>query len=104
MEEAGTQEIQLSVTPMTASCEALQHGDVVGRLDPSRQSIVVPKRPGSTEILCFAPGYKDKRVSFVPDADFFGSLLVDFGPADLLAYPARVQIVMESAEIQGMTR
>lgn len=104
-EEAGSQNIQLAITPMTAMCDAYQHDSVVSRLDPSTQSITVPKSPGSTDILCFAPGYKDRRVTIVPDnPDKLAAFLTDFGPVNLAVYPAQLQIVMEPADRQQPPR
>jgi len=102
---AGSQNIQLALTPMTASCDAYQHDVVVGRSDPASQSITVPKSPGSTDILCLASGYKDKRVTIVPDnPGVLAAFLTDFGPAELSAYPGSIQIVMEPADRQGLPR
>lgn len=105
MNKVGSQDIQLDITPMMAICEAYQSGEVVGRYDPSRQSITVPERSGSTDIVCLAPGYKDKRITVVPDSPaVFGALLIDFGPVDRTTYPGRLQIVMEPADRQGQPR
>ena len=105
MGQAGSQDIQLAVTPMNAACEAFQHDTRVGRSDPGRQSITVPRSPGATDIVCYADGYKDKRVAVVPDSPgTLGALLTDFGPVEMAAYPARLQIVMEPADRQGQPR
>jgi hypothetical protein len=105
MPEAGSQEIQLAVSPMTASCEAFQHDVMVGRSNPGQQSITVPKSPGATDIVCYADGYKNKRIAVVPDSPgTVGALLTDFGPVQMAAYPGRLQIVMEPADRPGQPR
>ena len=105
MQEAGSQEIQLAVTPMTAACAAFQHDTMVGRSGVGHQSITVPRSPGATDIVCYADGYKDKRIAVVPDSPgTLGALLTDFGPVEMAAYPSRLQIVMEPADRQGQPR
>ena len=101
----GSQEIQLAVSPMTAACEAFQHDAMVGRSEPGQQSITVPKSPGATDIVCYADGYKDKRIAFVPDSPgVLGALLTDFGPVEMQSYPGTLQIVMEPADRPGQPR
>jgi hypothetical protein len=105
MREAGSQEIQLDLTPMNAACTAFQHDSMVGRSEAGQQSITVPRSPGATDIVCYAGGYKDKRIAVVPDSPgTFGALLADFGPVEMAAYPGRLQIVMEPADRQGQPR
>jgi hypothetical protein len=105
MNEAGSSDVQLSVTPMTAMCEAHQQGVVVGQYDSSRQSINVPNSPGATDIVCFANGYKDKRITMVPDGPgVLRGLLVDFGPIDMPGYQTKIEIAMEPADKQGLPR
>jgi hypothetical protein len=105
MREAGSQEIQLAVSPMTAACDALQHDAIVGRSNPGQQSITVPKSPGATDVVCYAPGYKDKRITVVPDSPgVLGAVLTDLGPVQMAAYPGRLQIVMEPADRPGQPR
>ncbi|HXI99591.1 MAG TPA: hypothetical protein VNH44_00115 [Micropepsaceae bacterium] len=95
-ELTGTEDIKLAVTPATALCDAYQHDAVIGRSDPNTQTITVPQSRGATDILCFASGYKDKRITIVRDnPDLGAKLLTDFGPLELSAYPATIQIVME---------
>jgi hypothetical protein len=96
------QEISLSVMPEMAKCDAYQHGTVVGSYDPSQRTIMVQRSRGSAEIFCSAAGYKDQRVSIVPDEStwgFAGKLVVDFGPIiyGRSEYPSSVQIVMQPA-------
>ena len=96
------QKITLSVSPEMAKCDAYQHGTLVGSYDPSRKTIPVQRSRGSADIFCSAPGYKDVRVSIVPDESawgFAGKLVVDFGPINYgrSEYPSSVQIVMEPA-------
>lgn len=98
------QEIALTVMPAMASCAAYQAGgQLVGRYDPTRGAIVVPKSLGRTDILCTAPGYKDKRVSIASGDDVTGyrRYLTDFGIVPALGYPSSLQIVMEPADRQG---
>lgn len=96
------QEIALSVTPEMAKCDAYQHGSLVGSYDQGRKTIALRTSRGSADIFCSAPGYKDIRVSIVPDESalgFVGKLDPDFGPANYYnnAYPKNVQIAMERA-------
>jgi hypothetical protein len=96
------QEIALSVAPEMAKCDAYQHGALVGSYDPGRKTIGLRKSRGSTDIICSAPGYKDIRVSIVPDDSNLGGvgkLVVDFGPINYFrgAYPSSLQIGMERA-------
>src|SRR5436853_254552 len=63
-----TQDIQVEVTPETAQCEARQAATPTGIYDPGRRVLTIPKSRESLEILCFAIGYKDKRV-VVPSDD-----------------------------------
>jgi hypothetical protein len=100
--EGTPQEIALSVTPAMAKCDAYQHGNLVGSYDAGRQTIALQKNRGSTDIICSAPGYKDMRVSIVPDESalgFVGKLVPDFGPTNYYesAYPKSVQITMDRA-------
>lgn len=105
MDETGPQRIQLALTPMTAACDAFQRDTIVAHSDSNSRTIAVPKTPGSTDLLCFAPGYKDKRITIVPDnPDKLAAALADFGPAELAAYPSMIQIVMEPADRQGLPR
>ena len=96
------QEIALSVTPEMAKCDAYQQGNLVGSYNAGRKTIALRKSRGSTDIICSAPGYKDMRVSIVPDDSNLGgvgALIVDFGPINYFrgAYPSSVQIAMERA-------
>jgi hypothetical protein len=96
------QEIALSVTPEMAKCDAYQHGNLVGSYDQGRKTIALRKSRGSADIFCSAPGYKDMRVSIVPDESalgFVGKLVPDFGPTNYYksAYPESVQITMDRA-------
>jgi hypothetical protein len=96
------QEIALSVVPEMAKCDAYQHGNLVGSYDTGRKTIALRKSRGSADIFCSAPGYKDVRVSIVPDESalgFVGKLVPDFGPTNYYksAYPESVQISMERA-------
>ena len=100
--EGTPQEITLSVTPAMAKCDAYQHGNLVGSYDAGRKTIALRKSRGSADIICSAPGYKDMRVSIVPDDSNLGGvgkLVVDFGPINYFkgAYPGSVQIAMERA-------
>lgn len=109
MADLGPQDIQLSVMPETAKCDAYQNGAMVAAYDASRRTLTVPGSPFSLEILCSAPGYKDRRVSISPGNaawDQIGVVLVDFGPADAAPsrYPATLQIAMEPADRQGNPR
>ena len=104
-----TQDIQVDVTPETAQCEGRQAATPTGVYDPGRRVLTVPKSRESLEILCFATGYKDKRV-VVPSDDVplgaVGFLLSDFGPVNYFysSYPDRVAINMEPLEQPGLTR
>jgi hypothetical protein len=96
------QEIALSVTPEMAKCDAYQHGNLVGSYDAGRKTIALRKSRGSADIICSAPGYKDIRVSIVPDDSNLGGVgkaVADFGPVNYFkgAYPGSVQIMMERA-------
>lgn len=96
------QEISLNVTPEMAKCDAYQHDVLVGSYDQGRKTIALLKSRGSANIFCSAPGYKDIRVSIVPDESalgFVGKLVPDFGPTNYYesAYPKTVQIAMEPA-------
>ena len=105
MPEMGSQDIQLSVNPAMASCNAYQHDVVVGHSNAGQTSITVPKSEGATEVLCTAPGYKDKRITVVPDRPgTFGALLADIGPVARTTYSDRIQIVMEPSDRPGLTR
>ena len=98
------QEIALTVMPAMATCEAYQAGVLVGRFDPTRGAIVVPKSLGRTDIICAAPGYKDKRVSIAPgDAESrrYRTYLIDFGVVPALPYPGALNIALEPADRQG---
>jgi hypothetical protein len=97
------QEIALTVMPAMASCEAYQAGTMVGRYDPTRGAITVPKSPGRTDIVCVAPGYKDKRVSIAPgDGETsYRRYLTDLGGVRPLGYPAALEIALEPADRQG---
>jgi len=102
MPDTSPQEISLSVSPEMASCNAYQHGAVVGSYDPSRKVITVQRSRGSADIFCSAPGYMDQRVSIVPDESawgFAGKLVMDFGPINYgrSQYPGSVEIVMQRA-------
>ncbi|HEX3485276.1 MAG TPA: hypothetical protein VHT51_09460 [Micropepsaceae bacterium] len=95
-------EIALNVTTEMAKCDAYQHDVLAGSYDPGHKTIALHMSRGSVDILCSAPGYKDKRVSIVPDDSslgFFGKLVPDFGPVNYYKgdYPASVQIAMERA-------
>ena len=100
MGQSGTQTIALSINPISAQCDAYEHGERVGSYDPAQHSIVVPISMGGLEIVCSAAGYKDKRVSLVPDnssAGFLGKVLTDYGPANhAYLYPVSIMITMES--------
>jgi hypothetical protein len=96
------QEIALSITPEMAKCDAFQHGNLVGSYDQGRKTIALRKSRGSADIFCSAPGYKDVRVSIVPDDSNLGGigkLVTDFGPVNYYhaAYPSSVQITMDRA-------
>jgi hypothetical protein len=101
--EGTPQEIGLSVAPEMAKCDAYQHGNLVGTYDANRKTIALRSSRGSADIVCTAPGYKDIRVSIVPDegafGHFFGAVVADFGPVNYFrnAYPPSVQIAMERA-------
>ena len=97
------QEIALTVMPAMASCEAYQAGIMVGRYDPTRGAITVPKSPGRTDIVCAAPGYKDKRVSIAPgdSATGYRRYLTDFGAVATLGYPGALEIALEPSDRQG---
>ena len=97
------QEIALTVMPAMATCGAYQAGQLVGRYDPTRGAVVVPKSLGRTDIVCTAPGYKDKRVSIASGEGVRGyrSYLVDFGVVPALGYPASLEIALEPVDRQG---
>ena len=97
------QEIALTVMPAMASCDAYQAGIIVGRYDPTRGAITVPKSPGRTDIVCVAPGFKDKRVSIAPGdgATGYRRYLTDFGAVPTLGYPGALQIALEPVDRQG---
>lgn len=101
----GNQTIALSVVPEMAQCDALEHGNKVGMYDPTQHSITVPKSMGSLDIFCTAPGYKDKRVSLVPDnsaAGRLGGALIDYGAfTKRYGYPSTLLITMETLDRQG---
>jgi len=102
---SGSQTIALSVIPEAARCDAFQHSERVGSYDPTQRSIMVPKSMGSLDIICTAPGYKDKRVNIVPDnaaAGRIGGALIDYGPfTSRYGYPGTLLITMESSDRQG---
>jgi hypothetical protein len=100
MDQRGPQEIALTITPQTATCDAYQHGGEVGRYDPDRRTITVPASEGNTDILCFAPGYKDKRISMAPGYGGLG--LIADGPVRFFRYPQAITITMEPADRPGM--
>ena len=97
------QEIALTVMPAMANCEAYQAGQLVGRYDATRGAITVPKSPGRTDIVCIAPGFKDKRVSIAAgDGETsYRRYFVDFGVVPALGYPGLLEISMEPADRQG---
>jgi hypothetical protein len=101
----GTETIALSVIPETAQCDAREHGETVGTYDRAQHSLTVPKSMGSLDIYCTAPGYKDKRVSLVPDnsaAGRWAGALIDYGPyTSRYGYPATLLVTMETSERQG---
>ena len=101
--DANPQEIAVSVMPAMASCDAYQAGVMVGRYDPTRGAMTVPKSSGRTDILCIAPGYKDKRISLAAGDDEprrYRRYLVDFGLVRPLGYPGNLQILMEPENVQ----
>jgi hypothetical protein len=105
-EQVGTRDITLDINPTTAQCQAYQQAGPTGSYDPGRRVLTVPNSQSSLEILCSAPGFKDKRVVVEPGDNFLGPvgfLVSDFGPIDyfLSAYPGRVRIVMEPADQPG---
>jgi hypothetical protein len=97
------QEIALIVMPAMATCGAYQAGLLVGRYDPTRGAVVVPKSLGRTDIVCTAPGYKDKRVSIASGDGVTGyrRYLTDFGIVPALGYPGSLEIALEPADRQG---
>jgi hypothetical protein len=98
--EGMSQDIQLSVNPQMARCDAYEHGNFIGTYDPSRQTLTVPTSRGALDIRCSAPGYKDKRIAIVSEGGgIFGALLGDFGPVSYITarYPLSIQIVMDRA-------
>lgn len=105
-----TQDITLNIMPETAQCQAIQAATPTGSYDPGRKILTVPRSHDSLEILCSAPGYKDKRVVLIPDtrgtlgpAAF---LLADFGPVDYFysSYPEQVAVNLEPLDAPGQTR
>ena len=107
---AETQQIALTLSPDTAQCQAFQAATPTGTFDPGRKVLTVPRSHDSLEILCFADGYKDKRIVLV--ADTAGSLggaaffLADFGPVDYFysAYPDQVSIALDPLDAPGRPR
>ena len=104
----GSQTIALAVIPPSAQCDAFEHSERVGSYDANQRTLTVPKSLGSLDIVCSAPGYKDKRVNVVPDnnaAGKAGAALLDYGPfGGRIGYPQTVLITMESADRQGLPR
>lgn len=109
-QNAQIEDITLNITPETAQCQAFQAATPTGSYDAGRRLLSVPKSHDSLEILCLAPGYKDKRVVLIPDtrgtlgpAAF---LLADFGPVDYFysSYPDQVAINLEPLDAPGQTR
>jgi len=105
-EQVGTRDITLDINPDTAQCQAFQQAGPTGSYDSGRRVLTVPNSQLSLEILCSAPGYKDKRVVVMPDDNALGSvgfLVSDFGPIDyfISVYPKSVRIVMEPADQPG---
>lgn len=107
---AQIQDIALDIMPETAQCQAFQAATPTGIYDPGPKILTVPRSHDSLEILCSAPGYKDKRVVLVPDtrgalgpASF---LLADFGPVDYFysSYPGLVAIDLDPLDAPGQTR
>lgn len=107
---AQIQDIALIIMPETAQCQAFQAATPTGIYDPGGKILTVPRSHDSLEILCSAPGYKDKRVVLVPDTS--GSLgpasflLADFGPVDYFhsSYPDLVAIDLDPLDAPGQTR
>jgi hypothetical protein len=97
------QEIALTVMPAMANCDAYQAGQLVGRYDATRSAIVVPKSLGRTDIVCVAPGYKNKRVSIGrgDGATGYRRYLTDFGIVTALNYPGALEIALEPVDRQG---
>jgi hypothetical protein len=105
MRETGSEDIQFSVEPMTASCDAYQHDSVVGHANAGQQTIAVPRSEGATDVLCSAPGYKAKRITVIPDRPgTLGALASDIGYVTRTTYPDRIQIVMEPSDRRGQPR
>lgn len=105
-----TENITLNIVPETAQCQGFQAATPTGIYDPGRKILTVPRSHDSLEILCSAPGYKDKRVVLIPDtrgtlgpAAF---LLADFGPVDYFysSYPDQVPINLDPLDAPGQTR
>lgn len=105
-----TQDITLNVVPETAQCQAFQAATPTGSYDPGRRILTVPRSHDSLEILCSAPGFKDKRIVLIPDtrgtlgpAAF---LLADFGPVDYFysSYPGEVTVNLDPLDAPGQTR
>lgn len=105
-----TQSIALDITPETAQCQAFQAATPTGTYDPGQKVLTVTKSHDSLEILCAAPGFKDKRIVLIPDtrgtlgpAAF---LLADFGPVDYFysSYPDRVTVKLDPLDAPGSTR
>ena len=101
----GSQTIAFNVIPETAQCDAFEHSEKVASYDPSQRSLTVPKSMGSLDIVCTAPGFKDKRINLIPDnsaAGRIGGAFIDYGPlTGSYGYPATLQITMENAGRQG---
>jgi predicted small secreted protein len=99
--EGVSQDIQLSVMPQMARCDAYEQGNFIGTYDATRQTITVPTSRGSLDIRCSAPGYKDKRVAIVSESGWgvAGFLLGDFGPVSYatIRFPMMIQITMDRA-------
>ena len=105
-EQTGTRDISLDINPDTAQCQAYQQASPTGSYNSGSRVLTVPNSQSSLEILCSAPGYKDKRVVVLPGDNVWGPvafLVSDFGPVDyfISAYPERVRIVMEPADRPG---
>jgi len=95
------QDVALDLMPAATQCDAFQHGVAIAHTDAAKGSITLPMRDGSTDIVCSAAGYKEKRVSIVANQGKYAFYLADFGGANVGMYPPRLAIVLDPTDKPG---
>ena len=96
--EGGSETIALNVMPENAQCLGWRDGKMVGRYDPTSQSMTVAKSKDDLVILCRAFGHEEKRVRLVAgrsDWDVPGINAFDYVTGALYKYNGALVIVLD---------